>query len=351
MKRVLLFGGDLSLRGTSLYTLSLARELKLRGHRVAVLGPGGLFEGNLDSHRVPVIHAPVHGMLWRDLLYLETYAEAVRNFDAEVIHILHQDLATIGSLLSRRTGVPAVMTVHGPVSRQFWYPMGSGPSIIAVSEDVRQSLVTSGHVDRESIAVIPNGVSASLSALEEPGETESSPLPVVGTVNRIDRDRGIDLVLRAARKVLDAGTRAYFLIIGEGPAEKEVRTLARKLELIPHLTFALPRTRIASLFRPMDVYVSASHTEGHGIFLLSAMAEARPVISTGVGAVLSFLRHEENGLVVPRGDVGSLAQGILDLLADRERAHSLAVEGFRDVRERFPLRSMVERTAAAYETV
>ena len=86
-----------------------------------------------------------------------------------------------------------------------------------------------------------------------------------------------------------------------------------------------------------------------GIFLLSAMAEARPVISTGVGGVLSFLRDGENGVLVPRGNVEVLSNSILRLLRDRNEARRLAEEGFRNVRENFPLRAMIERTVLWYE--
>lgn len=348
MKRVLLVTGKLCLRGSTLYTLGLARELKHRGHKVALLSPGGLLEDSLEELRIPLLRAPIHGQLWRDLLYLNTYVEGVREFDPELLHVQHQDLAGIGALIARRTGLPWVLTVHAQVRHPLRFPLAEPPWLIAVSEDVRQSLVTAGMVPRERIEVSPNGVTVSLSALEE-SQRPAEQMQVVGTVNRIARDRGIDLFLQAAREVLDAGCKAYFLVIGEGPAEKEARALSRKLGLTPHVSFALPRSRIPDLFRPMDVFVSASHSEGHGIFLLYAMAEARPVVSTGVGGVLSFLRDGENGLVVPRGDVPSLAQAIERMLREPALARTLAVEGFRDVRERFPLPAMVERTELSYE--
>ena len=348
MKRVVLFSGELSLRGSSLYTVTLAGGLKQRGHRVAVLGPGGLLEDVLAEHRITRLELPVHARWWRDLLYLRNYVETVRAFGAEVLHIQHQDLTALGAMVATRLEIPAILTVHGQVTDALHFPLAEPPRVIAVSENVRQSLVTAGHVDRERIEVVPNGVSPSLSALED-RDGERSDVPVVGTVNRLAPDRGVDVFLRAARRVLDQGTKARFLVVGSGPEESRLRKLARDLGLTESLTFALPRTRVAGLFRPIDLFVSAARTEGHGIFLLSAMAEARPVIATGVGGVLSFLRDGENGLLVPRGDVEALATAISDLLGDDERRDQLAREGFRNVRERFPLHTMVERTAAIYE--
>jgi glycosyltransferase involved in cell wall biosynthesis len=348
MRRVLLLSGPLTLRGSSLYTVSLARELKLRGHKVAVMGPGGILEGALEEQDVPILAAPVHGQFLHDALYLNLLADLARDFDPEVLHVQSHPLAAIGSLIALQLDVADVVTVHTPVSSMLRLPPGARTHAIAVSEDVRQALVTAGRFSRERIDVIPNGVSASLSALdEEPLPTGE--LPVVGTVNRLARGRGIDHFLRAARKVLDGGAKAHFLVVGEGPQERELRRLARKLDLGPHVTFALPRARISDLFRPIDVFVSVGESEGHGIFILTAMAEARPIVCTGVGGVLSFVRDGENGLLVQRGDVDELASRIAGLLAAPEERRRLGRAALKDVREQFALHPMVEETTATYE--
>ncbi|MSR47126.1 MAG: glycosyltransferase family 1 protein [Planctomycetes bacterium] len=347
-QRILLVSASLSLRGTSLYTVSLARELKLRGHKIAVLSPGGILEGALEEQDVPVVRAPVHGALWHDLLYLPTLMELARDFDPELIHVQSHPLAAIGGLIGKALDVPNIVTVHTPLQRPLRRIPGTTTRAIAVSEDVRQALVTNGRFPRERITVIPNGVAASLSSLDE--ETPpSDELPVVGTVGRFAPGRGIETFLTAARLVLDQGAKACFLVLGEGPSERELRRLARQLELTPHVTFALPRARIADLFRPMDIFASVGESEGHGIFILSAMAQARAVICTGVGGVLSFVRDGENGLLVGRADPDALAIRIGGLLAAPEERRRLGRAALHDVREQFPLHSMVEETLTAYE--
>lgn len=348
MKRVLLLSAPLSLRGASLYTVSLARELKLRGHKVAVMSPGGILEGALEEQDVPLLVAPVNGSFWRDALYLHSLVELARDFDPEVLHVQSHPLAAIGALLALQLDVADVVTVHAQVRSRLRLPPRARTHAITVSEDVRQALVTSGRFPRDRIGVIPNGVSTSLSALDEE-PPPSGELPIVGTLSRLARGRGIEHFLHAARAVLDAGAHAHFVVVGEGPHERELRRLARRLKLGEHLTFALPRARISDLFRPIDIFVSVGESEGHGIFILSAMAEARPLICTGVGGVLSFVRDGENGLLVPRGDVPELAERIRGLIAAPEERRRLGRAALHDVRERFPLHPMVEETVAIYE--
>jgi len=344
--RILLFGGCLSLRGTSIYTVNLARELKLRGNKVTLLGPGGLFDGALADQEIPILRAPVHGKAWRDWIYLHSYKVCAQSCDPDLLHVLHEDHAWIGSLLARKLGIPWVLTCHSQATDPLPLSPEYPPKIATVSEEVRRSLITTGRVPREWIDIVPEGVATNLSVLDETSSEEQ--LPVVGTVNRLAEDRGIDVFLRAARRVLDLEAEASFLVIGEGPDESKVRRLARELNLTPHLTFALPRARVSDLFRPIDIYVSASHNEGHGILLLSAMAEARPVIATSVGSVLSFITDGRNGLLVQRGDVEGLARRILGLLEDRECARNLGRDGFRFVRENFSLSQMLEGTLSVY---
>jgi glycosyltransferase involved in cell wall biosynthesis len=350
MTRILLLSAPLTLRGTSLYTVSLARELKLRGHKVAVMTPGGILEGTLEEQDVPVIHAPAHGKFWRDVLYVRVLAEKARAFEPELVHSQSHPLAAIGSLVAAQLDVPDVLTIHSPVAAPLRLPPHATTRAIAVSEDVRQALVTVGRFPRERIDVVPNGVSASLSSLERDGEpTVVAALPIVGTVSRFERGRGLEHFLHAAKAVLDAGEKAHFLVVGEGPQERELRKLAQKLGLTGKLTFALPRARIGDLFRPIDVYVSVGESEGHGIFILSAMAEARAVVCTSVGGVLSFVRDGENGLLVPKGDVAELATRIRGLLQAPEERRRLGNAALHDVREQFPLHPMVEETVATYE--
>jgi glycosyltransferase involved in cell wall biosynthesis len=346
-ERVLLVSSSLSLRGTSVYTVSLARELKLRGAKVAVMSPGGILEGALEEQDIPVIRAPVHGPVLRDLLYLPSLVELARDFDPELIHAQSHPLALVSGLLAEACGVPDVVTVHTPLARPLRTAPGSATRAIAVSEDVRQALVTTGRFPRERISVIPNGVAASLSALDA-DEDRPNELPVVGTVGRLAAGRGVETFLDAARLVLDHGARACFVVIGEGPEEAALRARARRLELTKHLTFALPRARLAELFRPLDVFVSVGESEGHGIFILSAMAQARAVVCTGVGGVLSFVRDGENGLLVGRDDRDALAIRIGGLLSAPEERRRLGRAALHDVREQFPLHAMVEETLEAY---
>jgi hypothetical protein len=115
------------------------------------------------------------------------------------------------------------------------------------------------------------------------------------------------------------GVRA--VIVG-GPHEtepryaSELRAQASLLGLNDVMTFAGFQTNIPEWMQAMDVFVHASDREPFGIVLIEAMALGKPVIAGSEGGPAEIITDGENGLLVPYGDVGSLAHAIPRYLDD-----------------------------------
>ena len=60
-----------------------------------------------------------------------------------------------------------------------------------------------------------------------------------------------------------------------------------------------------------------------------------PVVADAVGQNAEYICHNETGILVPSGDVAVMAQTVIDLLRDRERADRLGRQAARDMIERF----------------
>ena len=82
--------------------------------------------------------------------------------------------------------------------------------------------------------------------------------------------------------------------------------------------------------------------------MLEAMARGRPVIATKTGGVYSVVKDQQNGLIVPAGDVENLAQRMIDLLTRPERARELGEAGREHVRKEYSVTRMLEQTATLY---
>lgn len=98
-----------------------------------------------------------------------------------------------------------------------------------------------------------------------------------------------------------------------------------------------------------DVFVAPSHMEGLNTSILDAMMLERPVVGTTAGGIPEIIEHEKTGLLVPPKDPRALAEAIVGLLANPEKARRLGLAGRGMVINRFTADRMVEGTIAVYQ--
>ena len=94
------------------------------------------------------------------------------------------------------------------------------------------------------------------------------------------------------------------------------------------------RAALAALYREATVFVLPSLFEPLGLVFLEAMGNALPVVASDCCAMPELVGHEETGLLVPPEDVGALADALVALLADPQRAATMGRAGHAAVLER-----------------
>lgn len=345
MEKVLLIAPSLELRGTTIYTLTLARELRLRGYGVGIMAAGGLFAPELQRDKVPFIKANISGFFPRDILYLHQLRSLAREFNPELIHITHHSLADIGGSIAAGLGVPYIITIQGPVNARIRIIGQFFHEAVAVSQTVRQTAVNAGGLPRERIRVIEAGVATDV---QPPPRRDGELTPVVGTVCGLDREHGVKYFIRAARMLVSRRVKAHYLILGSGPYENKIRQAIRKHSLEEHVTLATSVPSYRKLVSPIDIFVSSTLSEGFNLFILQAMSRALPVVAFAAGGVFSLIADKETGLIVPKRDVSVFADKIQAYLDDREYADRIGRSGFEFVRDNFPLHRMLDRSLAVY---
>jgi len=113
----------------------------------------------------------------------------------------------------------------------------------------------------------------------------------------------------------------------------------------------LDRAQKLEFLRNLDVLsVPGTYDEPKGIFLLEAMASGVPVVQPRRGTFPEMLRRTGGGVLVDPGDPASLAEGILSLWNDREKAAELGRRGARGVREHYSVAHMADRALEAYRS-
>jgi len=152
------------------------------------------------------------------------------------------------------------------------------------------------------------------------------------------------------------------MVVGGGPLEGEMRSLAVSLGLIAEpgmkssgtgaeVVWAGPlpdHAAVVGRMKSTGVLVLPSTREGFGLVLAEAMACGTPCVAYDVPAVRETLADGDAGRIVPPRDVGALVTAIDELLADGEGREQVIAAGRRRVAEHFVAERFAERMEAAY---
>jgi glycosyltransferase involved in cell wall biosynthesis len=147
---------------------------------------------------------------------------------------------------------------------------------------------------------------------------------LVTTVANFRKEKGYEVLLEAARLLVDQGVDVHFLAVGSGPLEDEVRRACDLLGLRDRVTFAGFRPDAQRIVAGSDLFLLASHHEGFPVAVMEALAVGVPVVSTAVGDVPRALKDGTCGLIVPPGDPRALAGAVGRLVTDPDTRAQMA---------------------------
>jgi len=154
-------------------------------------------------------------------------------------------------------------------------------------------------------------------------------------LGRFARFKGFDVLLRAARILVDAGLDFHLTLAGAGAKGLQLKYLHKRLGLGDRVSFPgfITYDRVSDLFCTADVFVMPSviHSTGErdGIpnVLVEALLHRLPVVATDVAGLGEVVRNGETGYLIPQSDPAALAQAIMKITSDRKSALEMAENG------------------------
>jgi glycosyltransferase involved in cell wall biosynthesis len=138
------------------------------------------------------------------------------------------------------------------------------------------------------------------------------------TVANLRTQKGYDVLLGAARQVLDHGVPVRFAAVGRGPQHDEIHARHEELQLGDRFQLLGPRSDALRLMAGADLFVLASLYEGLPVAIMEATSMGLPIVTTAVGEIPNFLTDGEDAVIVPAGDVGALAEAIERVAGDED---------------------------------
>jgi glycosyltransferase involved in cell wall biosynthesis len=274
-------------------------------------------------------------------------------------HTFKANLAAF--MICRRTRWPWVAFSHGYTqdrlrarlyNRADQFLMRKPSHVCAVAESIAQTLRRAGR--RGPISIIPNAIDASAAppSTDERRELRKSfglePQHfVLACLGRLSREKGVDVLLSAARDFVCEYPDTRILIAGNGPESRALAQEAAASKLADHVQFLGWIQRAQQLMAAADLVVLPSRSEGLPNVALESYEVGTPVVATNVGAVAQVIVEGETGWVVQPDSRSALLLGLRSAIRQRADLPRYGIAGRRWVVDRFG----VPRRMAALDTV
>lgn len=207
----------------------------------------------------------------------------------------------------------------------------------------------------ERVRLIYNGIDLDEVDATPPARLFPADTFVVGRASRFGRGQNLGLLIQAVARLAPRLPHLRLALVGGDspmpgaePVAEELRRQAAALGLDELVFFTGLVEHPLPLVAGFDVGTCVSNSEGLPNSLLEAMAFAKPVVSTQVGAVSELVEDGANGLLVSPGDLDALCAAIARLAGDPALCRRLGDAGRRTVAARFSLARAARQYAAVY---
>lgn len=363
--------------GLAQHVSHLSRALVKHGVEVHVVTAGGdgavpyeecdgvkVHRVNTYSLSAPDFRTWVLHLNFSLLEYTVTLINTLKNVD--VIHAHDWLVAYTGRAAKHAFQLPLIATIHATeygrnhglhnedqryISDVEWWLTYEAWQVIVCSTYMKRELNGFFELPADKISVIPNGINVEdyqMKANTNPGHEK-----YVFFIGRLVREKGVQVLIDAAPKILHTFPEARFIIAGTGPYEEQLRARVREHRLEHRFHFAgyvNDQLRI-KLYKQSSVAVFPSLYEPFGIVALEAMAAGTPLVVADTGGLGEIVEHGIDGLKCYVGSPDSLADNIMAVLGNRSFAERLKNSAYAKARDKYSWFEIAKQTIAVYENV
>ena len=214
-----------------------------------------------------------------------------------------------------------------------WF-YGQLDTVFVNSEEYRQSWIKRG-LDPAKLKIFPRGLDTELfhpkrrdPAFFEKFGADNGEVRLL-YVGRVSREKDLDVLADAYRRLRDEGLSVQLFVVGHGPYSEIFA------ESLPEACFTgyLTGKELATAYASADVFVFPSTTDTFGNVIIEAQASGVPVIVSDAGGPKELVENNENGLITKSHDVEDFTRAIRELVVDaalRERMGNRGRQGVID---------------------
>jgi len=304
---------------------NLWSELKNKGHDVRILTLSENTHSHKDGEVYYIRSMPIgiYPDVRMPLSYRHKLIKELIKWKPDIIHSQCEFFSMqYAKRISKITGAPIVHTYHTLYEEYAGYivpwkkvgqmmvnyvihkRMNKVSLVIVPTTKIKN--VLEGYDIEKSIRIIPTGISldqhkkriteeARRAKRESLGISEDD--TVLINLGRLGTEKNLDELVELFGKALSKNDKLKFLIVGDGPAKKDLEKQAKSLGIEDHVIFTgmVPPTEVQEYYQLGDIFVSASISETQGLTYIEAAANGMPLLCRQDDCLTDVIKTGENG--------------------------------------------------------
>lgn len=171
----------------------------------------------------------------------------------------------------------------------------------------------------------------------------SEDIPLVGCVGKLNKDKDPITFLKAAKIVYSKLPKVNFCLIGDGEQKEMLKEFIINNQMDKYFYLVPKREDAPWLIKDFDIGILSSKNEGLPNVLLEYMYWSKPIVTTDAGDSRKVVQDGNSGFVVPKGDFEKMAEKIIYLLKNKDRAKSFGIKGREILEKEFSLEKQKEK--------
>ena len=281
----------------------------------------------------------------------------LRREKIDIIHTHGYKSDLLGAIAARLTGVRTVGTPHGFGASYDWKSrlykrigldaLRFFDAVAPLSPDLARQVVNHG-VAENKIAIILNGVDLSeVTQVRNSTDSKNDALPLlqgkkIGYIGQIIERKKVGHILHSFDKAWANNQALKLVVVGDGDKRQEMEAIAASLTSARAISFLGFREDRLEILKQLDLFVMTSESEGIPRCLMEAMGMGVPVLAFETAGVDVLISNGSTGSLVSYGDISELANEMIALTTNSERANALAQRARHVVETEFSASRMAE---------
>ncbi len=286
-------------------------------HYAACFGGNAL--SGFKRENLKVIRFSFPGIKIFSPLHLLRIIYLCKKYHISVIHAHHRYFDVLGRIAGALLGIPVLTMVHSIVysGKRFSYKANH---FVVPGENIRKHLSIHYGIPKKKITVIHNFVDPADYPVPEESVLQrlrselgiTKEMTVITFIGRFDREKGVDLLLRAYKRLEHEYLNLILLCIGEG---NMLHALQAYAENIRCMRFISSQTSIAPYYAISDIIALPSRVDPFPLVMIESGLMKKVLLGANVDGIAEFIKHKENGYLV-ECDRESILEGLRALLND-----------------------------------